>query len=173
MRRTAIAVALLAVSVLLLTTGCYTVLRHPTGSEIVQEGQYYRSCADCHADAAYYHPYGHRYYNYGRSHYGWSGYYGYPWWYNDNWWWDDHGHHHDYDDYDGPEVETGTRHLWSSDGWASGGWGFVKPGSSPRSPSSPQRKPDTDDKKEEKKEEKKESEDDRNLWTKPKKKKGF
>jgi len=175
MKRTAQAVLLLAVALLLLSAGCYTVLRHPTGAHVVQEGSYYKSCADCHADAAYYHPYSHPYYRYGRSHYGWSGYYGSPWWYNDYWWWDDNYHGHDHDqDYDPPNVEEGQRHLWSSDGWASGGWGFVKPGSSTRRPSSPpsdqQRK---DEKKEEKKEENKEKEkDDRHIWDKPKKK-GF
>jgi hypothetical protein len=128
MKRTAQAVLLLAVALLMMTSGCYTVLRHPTGSHIVQEGSYYRSCADCHADAAFYHPYGHPYYRYGRSHYSWGGYYGSPWWYNDYWWWDDH-HYYDDDDYeyDGPETETGTRHLWGTGGWPSSGWGFNPP----------------------------------------------
>ena len=172
MKRTARAVFLLALSLLLLTAGCYTVLKHPTGSHVVQEGSYYRSCADCHADASFYHPYGHRYYSYGRSHYGWSGYYGYPWWYNDYWWWDNDDHH-DYDhDYDPPDVEEGQRHLWSSGGWAPGGWGFTKPESGARRPPAPSKnEPRKDEKKEEKKEEKKDK-DDRSIWNKPKKK-GF
>jgi hypothetical protein len=170
MRRLLTAAVLLAVSFLIAGTGCYTVLRHPTGSDIVQEGSYYRSCADCHADAAYYHPFGHhRYYNYGRSHYGWGGYYGRPWWYDDYWWWDPH---HDDDDYDGPQVETGERHLWSSEGWAPQGWGFSRPGSSPRVPARPPQRPrdDDEDKKDEnkKKEEKKEDKDKRSLWNRPK-----
>lgn len=171
MRRISHAVALLAVFLLLLTAGCYTVMRHPTGSVVAHESSQYRSCADCHADAAYYHPYSHPYYSYGRSQYGWSGYYGSPWWYSDNWWWDPYDDHHDYDhDYDAPEVETGTRHLWSSDGWASGGWGFTKSGESTRRPSSPP--PAQSGKEEQKEEEKKKDEkkdEDRNLWKKPKK----
>jgi hypothetical protein len=172
MKRTALAVLLLGVAFLLLNAGCYTVLRHPTGSQIVQEGAYYRSCADCHQDSEYYHPYSHPYYGYGRSQYGWGGYYGSPWWYDSYWWWDDDNHpHHDGGDYEPPNVEEGSRHLWSSDGWAGSGWGFVKPGSSPRAPAPSSDKNKKDEKKEEKKEDKKEkkTEDDRNLWDKPKK----
>lgn len=172
MKRTAQAVALLAVSLVVLSAGCYTVLRHPTGSSIVQEGAYYRSCADCHADAAFYHPYGHRYYTYGGSHYRWRDYYGWPWWQYD-YWWDDWDHHDSDYDYDGPEIETGRRHLWSSDGWASGGWGFTKPESGTRMPPPPsQGSGRKDEQKEEprKKDEKKEKEkDERHLWKKPKK----
>lgn len=101
-------------------SGCYTVLRHPTGESVVYEGSYYKTCADCHSDASYYHPY----YSYGRSHYRWSDYYGYPWWYDDYWWWDPY---HDGAHEDGPEVEQGTGHLWGSGGWPSGGWGFTSP----------------------------------------------
>jgi len=172
MRWTAKAVFLLLALLLFLTAGCYTVLLHPTGGNIVQEGSSYRSCADCHADAHYYHPYGHPYYRYGRSHYGWSGYYGSPWWYYDSWWWDDghhHGHDHDHD-YDAPDVEQGTRHLWSPGGWATGGWGFTKPGSSPTRPNRTGDSDASEERQEEKKEKKKEeNKDDRNLWKKPKK----
>ena len=174
MKRMAHAVVLFAVSLLVLSAGCYTVLQHPTGSSVVQEGSYYRSCADCHADAAYYHPYSHPYYSYGRSHSRWGSYYGSPWWYNDYWAWDpyyDH-HHHDHD-YEGPEVETGTRHLWSSGGWASSGWGFSRPGSGTGRATAPANVPskkDNDKKKDEKKDEEKEKEkEERNLWKKPKK----
>ncbi len=123
MKRIALALALLAVSLLLLNAGCYTVLQHPTGGSVVQEGSYYRTCADCHADATYYHPYGRSYSRYGRSHRRWNSYNGSPWWYDDYWQWDPYDDH-DYDhDYDAPEVETGTRHLWSSGGWPTRGWG--------------------------------------------------
>jgi len=166
MKRTSYVVALLAVSLLLLTTGCYTVMRHPTGDTVAHEGSQYRSCADCHADAAYYHPYSHPYNTYGYSQYGWSGYYGSPWWYNDYWWWDDHYDH----DYDAPPVETGTRHLWSSDGWASGVWGFTKPGASVRTPSPPPPPKKKDDgKKEDGKKEAEKKDETRDLWKKPKK----
>ena len=175
MKRTSYVVALLAVSLLLLTAGCYTVLRHPTGSVVAHEGSQYRTCADCHADAAYYHPYSRPYYGHGRSQYGsqygWSGYYGSPWWYNDHWWWDPYDDH-DYDhDYDGPEVETGTRHLWSSDGWASGGWGFTKPGGSVRRSTPPPAPPRNDDgqKEEDNKKKDEKKEETRDLWKKPKK----
>jgi len=166
MKRIALAVALLTVSLLLLNAGCYTVLKHPTGSSVVQEGTNYRSCSDCHADAAYYHPYGHPYYSYGSSHYGWGSYYGAPWWYDDYWWWDP-GY-----DHEPPRVETGTRHLWSSGGWAPGGWGFSKSGSGTRRPPPPATPPvkkdnKNDDKKKDEQKEKEEGE--RHLWTKPKK----
>jgi hypothetical protein len=164
------AAVLLAVSFLIVGTGCYTVLRHPTGSDVVREGAYYRSCADCHADAPFYHPYGHRYYRYGRSHYGWGGYYGRPWWYDNYWWWDHHDDD-DYDDYDGPRVETRERHLWSEGGWAPQGWGFSRPGTSPPTSAPPSRpRDDGDEKKNEskKKEEKKEDKDKRSLWDNPK-----
>ena len=143
MGRTSNALALLAVLLLLLSAGCYTVLQHPTGSSIASEDTYYRSCADCHADAAYYHPFGHPYYTYGRSHYRWGSYYGSPWWYDNYWWWDDH-HDHDYDhEYDGPEIETGTRHLWGAGGWPSSGWGFSPPGTGDgTAPSRPVEPPD-------------------------------
>ena len=171
MRRLLAAAVLVVVSLLIAGAGCYTVLRHPTGSSVMYEGSYYKSCADCHADAAFYHPYGHPYYRYGQSHYGWGSYYGRPWWYDDYWWWDPH---HD-DDYEGPEVETGTRHLWSPEGWAPQGWGFSRPDAGADTPSRPEQ-PRDDDKKprrqeaEKRKENKSEDDDDddRNLWDKPK-----
>ena len=178
MRRLSYALAILAVSLLLLNAGCYTVLKHPTGSRVVQYDTYYKSCADCHADAAYYHPYSQPYYS---SHYGWGSYYGSPWWCDDYYWYDPC---YDYDDdYIGPKVETDTRHLWGSSGWASGGWGFTKPGSGssvappPRQPGQKKTEPKEKTKvkeKEKPKEKEKENEkekpkDERDLWKKPKK----
>lgn len=133
---------LVAVAALLVSlAGCYTVLRHPTGSEVTADSGHssygYRSCADCHADAAYYHPY----YRYGSSHYRWNGYYGSPWWYDDWWWYGDHyDDDYDYDGEPGPEPETGTRHLWGAGGWPTKGWGFGSsdaPESGPRTPPPP------------------------------------
>lgn len=175
MRRISYAVALVALFLLLLNTGCYTVLRHPTGSNVVQEDTYYRSCADCHADAAYYHPYSQPYYS---SHYGWGSYYGSPWWYDDYYWYDP-GYDYD-DDYIGPKVETGGRHLWSTGGW---GFGTSRSGSRNPAPSvtSPGQKNDKNakkkeaEKKDEKKDEKKKDEkkdDERNLWKKPTRSRG-
>ncbi len=175
MRRISYAVVLLAVSLLFLNAGCYTVLQHPTGSSVIQQDTYYRSCADCHADAAYYHPYSHPYYS---SHDRWGGYYGSYWWYDDYYWYDPY---YDYDDdYIGPKVETDTRHLWSSSGWASGGWGFTKPGSGTSSAPSPgsqtnkkddKKKSETKQKEKgkEKEKEKEDEKDERNLWKEPKK----
>ena len=175
MRRMSYAVAFLAVSLLLLNAGCYTVLQHPTGGSVVQQDTYYRSCADCHADAAYYHPYSHPYYS---SHYRWGGYYGDPWWYDDYYWYDPC---YDYDDdYIGPKVETDTRHLWGSSGWASGGWGFTKPGSGTSSAPSRASEPGKNDdgkktegkpKEKEKVKEKENEKDERDLWKQ--RKKGF
>jgi hypothetical protein len=102
-------------------SGCYTVLRHPTGESVTYDDTYhYKTCADCHADASFYHPY----YTYGRSHYRWRDYYGYPWWYDDYWWW--YPYDYGYDE-EGPEVKRGAGHLWGSGGWPSGGWGFRSP----------------------------------------------
>ncbi|MFH1503013.1 MAG: hypothetical protein ABIG03_08210 [Candidatus Eisenbacteria bacterium] len=168
MRRLRILVGVLLVLAVLAVTGCYTVLRHPTGTDVVQHDSYYRSCADCHADAQFYHPY----YSYGRSHNRWNNYYGHPWWYDDYWWWD----HHDGDGGDPVEIEKGDRHLWGSGGWASGGWGFTKPSgtSPPRTTPKPPSDAAVDDSKEPKPKDEKEPEksDERNLW-KGKKKKGF
>ena len=150
---------------LLLSAGCYTVLRHPVSQSVTQEDTYYRSCADCHADAAYYHPY----YNYGGSHSRWRSYYGYPWWYDDYWSWYPHE-----ETGEPREVEHGERHLWGSRGWPSGGWGFSKPGSTaPPPPVVPDRPPD-DGEKDDAKQQKPEDDDakdqdDRHLWNKPKK----
>ncbi len=173
MRRILYAAALLAISLLFLNAGCYTVLRHPTGSTVVQEDTYYRSCADCHADATYYHPYSQPYYS---SHYRWNAYYGSPWWYDDYYWYDPC--YDCDDDYIGPKVETSTRHLWSA-----GGWGFGTSGSGTRRASPPAAAPGKKDEKETKKKEaeqknekkeekKKEDEDERNLWKKPTRSRG-
>lgn len=170
MRRFQILAGVLLVLAILSATGCYTVLRHPTGTDVVQQGTYYRSCADCHADAQFYHPY----YRYGRSHYGWSDYNGYPWWYDNYWWWDSQGD----DGGETPEIETGERHLWGARGWASGGWGFTKPSgdSTPRttSPPKPPKDEPVDDGKEPspKDDDKTEETKERHLW-KQGKKKGF
>jgi len=166
-RITAAALALLTLLLLgVFLGGCYTVLRHPTGGNVVAESATYRSCADCHADAAYYHPY----YRYGRSHSWWGPYAGNPWWYDHYWWWP-HGHE-DPGSSEGPHVETGRRHLWSSSGWPSGGWGFTSPPSqSGKSDGPPRSAPPKTNQNEQKKkdeseeEKKKEKEkDERHLW---------
>jgi len=143
---------LIAVAAVLLVSlaGCYTVLRHPTGNDLTSGGDYthmdvgyspqgYRTCADCHSDADYYHPY----YRYGSSHYRWNDYYGSPWWYdNDSWWYDDgyYDGYHDDPGEQGPEPETGVRHLWGAGGWPTKGWGFGSssaPENGTRTPAAP------------------------------------
>lgn len=157
MRRLQTLVGMAILLALLLSAGCYTVLRHPAAESVSQEGAYYRSCADCHADAAYYHPY----YNYGGSHSRWRSYYGYPWWHDDYWWYpsEETGEPRD--------LERGERHLWGSGGWASGGWGFSKPaGTTPAPAVAPDRPPD-DEKDDEKTDDEAKDQDDRHLWKKP------
>lgn len=154
------ALALAALTVV--SAGCYTVLRHPTDVVVQDTHAEYRTCADCHDGAAYYHPYFH----YARSHDRWGRYYGDPWWYSDYWYWTPHGSGSAGEPRD---VETGTRHLWGNSGWASDGWGFRTPPStatSGRDDGAQQEEP----KKEEKQEKKKET-DEQHLW-KPAKK-GF
>jgi len=169
MARWRIGLMLVVLAALVATTGCYTVLRHPTGGEAVETAGYYRSCADCHANAEYYHPY----YRYGRTNTWWSGYYGNPWWYDDYWWWDPYDG--DDGDYEGPEVERNKRHLWSSGGWATKGWGFTRPDpdSRPEPPrvappstgnAPPKHEPKQQPKKEPKQEEKKDTSEERSLW---------
>ena len=123
MKRLSVPLWTLLILVILVLAGCYTMVKHPTGREVVYEGSYDhgtydQGCIDCHPDAAYYHPY----YGYARSHYWWNGYYGYPWWYYDCWWW----YWCDSGGGSGVPVETGSRHLWQTSGWASGGWAGVK-----------------------------------------------
>lgn len=164
MKRSSWIIGFLVLLSLFVISGCYTVLRHPTGESVAYEGSYYRTCADCHADASFYHPY----YTYGGSHYRWRDYYGYPWWYDDYWWYP-----YDHDGQEGPEVKRGERHLWGDSGWATKGWGFTSPapgktrdrGTQSDDTKPPEVKPKD---KEEKKEEKK---DQPHLWKK--KKKGF
>ena len=174
MKRMAHAVVLLTVFLLLLNAGCYTVLQHPTGGNVVQESTHYQTCGDCHADAAYYHPYSQPYYS---SHYNWGGYYGSPWWYDDYWCWDPGYDDGDYD-YVGPRVQTGTRHLWST-----GGWVFGTSGSSTRSSPPPASQPSQKSEKKkseakektkekEKEKEKKKDNDERDLWKKPTRSRG-
>jgi hypothetical protein len=120
MRLRTLPLALLLFVLLALAAGCYTVMRHPTGPEVVHAGDDYKSCADCHAESSYYHPY----YGYARSHYWWNGFYGYPWWYYDCWWW----YWCDTPGGGGSPAETGSRHLWQTSGLASSGWGFATGG---------------------------------------------
>ncbi len=161
MRRSRLFQISLVLVVLLAASGCYTVLRHPTGPAVVSGGAYYRTCADCHADAAFYHPY----YHYGWSHYGWRAYYGSPWWYDDYWWCPDDEEVAG----DGPEIERGTRHLWGAGGWASRGWGFSRPSGQGQS------RPRVTKPKEEEHRDAQEADEDqkeksqRNLWKKRKK----
>lgn len=150
---------------LFVISGCYTVLRHPTGDSVTDQQSYYRTCADCHEDAPFYHPY----YTYGRSHYRWRDYYGYPWWYDDYWWYP-----YDQEEYDGgPEVEHEQSHLWGNGGWATKGWGFTSP--SPPTDREQAVRPEEDQasegKAEEKEPEKEEKKDQPHVWTE--KKKGF
>jgi len=160
MRKVLWALCAAAILSLLAASGCYTVLSHPAETDVVTGGSYYRSCADCHADATYYHPY----YHYGRSQSGWGDYYGYPWWYSDRWWWhsDDGGEH------PSVPVDTGTPHIWGGGSGGPKGWSFVLPATppAPDQRNEGQNSGQTEDSKKDEKQT-----DDRHLWDS--KKKGF
>ncbi|MBD3348352.1 MAG: hypothetical protein GF400_04035 [Candidatus Eisenbacteria bacterium] len=172
MKRLGTAAAVLLVILGLAASGCYTVLRHPTGPDVAYRGSYVKTCADCHAESEFYHPY----YRYGRSHSYWGGYYGSPWWYDDYWWWD---YPHGDDGGEPPEIERGERHLWSPGGWPTKGWGVQRSGPdgdaesqsrpSEAARSAPKRQPKKEPKEEPKNDEDKESSEERSLWRSGKK----
>jgi hypothetical protein len=94
--------------------GCYTILKHPAGSD---EGhqysqEYYReNCLDCHPDYHEY-PYGY-YHGYYPEYYfdnpRWGRYYVYPWWW-DHYWYDSG------DDYYEDDLAPGDAHDKASHG---------------------------------------------------------
>jgi hypothetical protein len=93
-------------------TGCYTVIRHPQSEQLVRDdGVSRKACVDCHQDSPFYHDaFGPYHYGFGSLPLGgrWYDYYDRPWWFRDHWYYDD-GHA-------GPPVETGTRHMWDTEG---------------------------------------------------------
>lgn len=158
MRKIVWAVRVAALLALVAASGCYTVLSHPAETDVTTAGSGYMSCADCHADASYYHPY----YHYGRSHDRWGGYYGFPWWYYDHWWYDSDGGGHP-----SVPVETDTRHIWGSGGGTKG-WSFALPATPPAQ--GQRTEGDSAPASEDGKKDEKET-DERHLWDS--KKKGF
>jgi hypothetical protein len=90
--------------------GCYTILKHPRPSELVdQETGGRKECYDCHGDSDVYHfrdPFSVYYYDYYPP--TWYPYYARPWWYSDYW--------YDGSVSDAPPPETGGRHVWSRPG---------------------------------------------------------
>jgi hypothetical protein len=93
------------------------MLRHPQVTDMTSDEGGRKACADCHADAQFYHDV-----NYGDAswyHYypaQWAAYYEYPWWYNDYWYVGSP------DDDTIVPTEVGGRHVWSRD---SGGPGYL------------------------------------------------
>ena len=142
--------------------GCYTLVRHPSVTELTSTEGERKACADCHADAEFYHEtaYGDEgWYDYYPE--PWAGYYEFPWWYNDYW--------YVAPPVEGPLVptEVGGRHAWSRN---SGGPGFIPiqgdqdvenptkplPGDTPDKPEKPKDDKDKDKDKKDK--------DKRRLW---------
>jgi hypothetical protein len=99
--RICLVVAVLFVAVV--AGGCYTVLKHPEGVAMMDEGYQRKSCMDCHQESWFYHYdpywYGTYYPN------DWWGYYGRPWWYDDYWYYSGAGEYE--------PVERGRRHMWT------------------------------------------------------------
>jgi hypothetical protein len=98
--------------------GCYTVLRHPEGSDLTEVDMGGAACADCHAESDLRHyvdeGWGDWYRLYPQP---WAVFYQSPWWYDDYWYAPNNPLP--------PEVpaETGQRHLW--DRRTGGGPGYL------------------------------------------------
>jgi hypothetical protein len=102
----------LAISALmLLISGCYTILQHPASETNYDAEDYRADCLGCHADYHEY-PYGYFYGNY--PDYWWSSprwgyYYAYPWWW-DNYWYDgSRKYSRDNDDEYSPRSSSGEK----------------------------------------------------------------
>ncbi len=105
MSRPFLVIALL-LPLIALAAGCYTVLEHPAGPEVVDDsGQ--RDCYDCHQDAAAHHfdPFYSGAFQYYPDR--WYPYYGRPWWWQNYWYFPP------VDDPEGVPAEMGRRHLWN------------------------------------------------------------
>ncbi|RKX23419.1 MAG: hypothetical protein DRP51_00400 [Candidatus Zixiibacteriota bacterium] len=96
----------------LLTSGCYTILQHPSSEANYTAENYQADCLECHADYHEY-PYGYfygQYPDYWWSTPRWGRYYAYPWWW-DNYWYDgSYRHTRDYsDDEPSPRSTRGKK----------------------------------------------------------------
>ncbi len=79
----------LALAIIILTSGCYTILQHPDSEAHYVAEDYQADCLGCHTEYHEY-PYGYFYGNYPDywwSNPRWGQYYAYPWWW-DNYWYD-------------------------------------------------------------------------------------
>jgi hypothetical protein len=157
-----ITLLLLLAVIIIIASGCYTILRHPVDEETQSSHEYQYDCIKCHPDYHNY-PYGYFYGNYPNYWWStprWGHYYAYPWW------WDYYWYKDDYYIVDEPDQSVGSgekevrrdalRPPYSD--------GVIMPlnpavGSHENStstgtkPSVPEDKPKSDDKKEEKKKE--------------------
>ena len=85
----------------LLLSGCYTILKHPGAEENYTAQDYQADCLGCHTDYHEY-PYGYfygYYPNYWWSSPRWGHYYAYPWWW-DHYWYDGSNEYYHEDDND-------------------------------------------------------------------------
>ncbi|MFH0777116.1 MAG: hypothetical protein V2A71_00660 [Candidatus Eisenbacteria bacterium] len=148
------------VAVLLLATfaaaGCYTVLKHPEGTAMMDESYQRKSCMDCHASTQFYHydPYWYGYY----YPYSWWDYYGSPWWYRDYWYYGSPG--------ESAPVEEGGRHMWSAPSLRAPDPSVYKPVVRPpegKSGEGSEKKPPESSKTQEKKDEQKDKK--RHMWS--------
>lgn len=79
----------LIITLIILLSGCYTILKHPAAEENYTSHDYQADCVSCHADYNEY-PYGYfygQYPDYWWTTPRWGRYYAYPWWW-DNYWYD-------------------------------------------------------------------------------------
>lgn len=98
--------------------GCYTMIRHPeTDMTTAGAGSMDRSCADCHADADYYHwvdPYYTQFY---RQHpASWGAYYAHPWWHSGQYGYDTGSGDHHPPANDGEQDNSDGRSAWGRGG---------------------------------------------------------
>ncbi|MCP4632837.1 MAG: hypothetical protein GY855_07905 [candidate division Zixibacteria bacterium] len=93
--------------IILMASGCYTILQHPDSEINYTAEDYQTDCLECHAEYHEY-PYGYfygQYPDYWWSSPRWGRYYAYPWWW-DNYWYEGNYQHSEYEVDDEPSPRS-------------------------------------------------------------------